>query len=81
MSFFDFTWIIAIIAITGTFLNIKKKVLCFYLWAVVEIICFLLDVKNGQFGRTFLDVFSFCMNIYGIVVWTKESRTETVRRG
>jgi hypothetical protein len=31
MNIFDFTWIIAVISITGIFFNIKKKVICFYL--------------------------------------------------
>ncbi|MDR0724176.1 MAG: nicotinamide mononucleotide transporter family protein [Endomicrobium sp.] len=74
MDIFDFTWIIAIISITGTFFNIKKKVLCFYLWAVVEVLCFMLDIQNKQYGRAFLDMFGFSMNIYGIITWTREDK-------
>ena len=73
-AWLDFTWVIALISITGTFFNIKKKVFCFYLWAVVEVLCFVIDIKNKQFGRAFLDMFGFGMNIYGIIVWTKENK-------
>ncbi|MDR1418198.1 MAG: nicotinamide mononucleotide transporter family protein [Endomicrobium sp.] len=79
MDIFDFTWIIAIISITGTFFNIKKKVFCFYLWAIVEVLCFILDIQNKQYGRSFLDMFGFCMNIYGIIAWTKGSEEENNR--
>mgnify|MGYP000599421374 CR=1 FL=1 len=76
MNILDFTWIIAVISITGTFFNIKKKVFCFYLWAVTEIICLVLDIQNGIYGRAFLDLFGFGMNIYGIITWTKEEEAE-----
>jgi len=76
MNIFDFTWIIAIISITGSFFNIKKKVICFYLWIVCEILCFVIDVRNQQYGRAFLDIFGLCMNIYGIVIWTKEDKIQ-----
>ncbi|MDR3179243.1 MAG: nicotinamide mononucleotide transporter family protein [Oscillospiraceae bacterium] len=77
MNIFDFTWVVAIISITGTFFNIKKKVFCFYLWSICEAICFILDIQNYQYGRAFLDIFSFGMNIYGIILWTKENRIES----
>lgn len=69
---FDFTWIIAIISITGSFLNVRKSVISFYLWALTEVMCFVIDFKNKQFGRAFLDTFSFFMNVYGIVTWSRE---------
>ncbi len=71
---FDFTWIIAIISIAGSFLNVRKNVISFYLWALTEVMCFVIDVKNAQFGRAFLDTFSFCMNIYGIISWGREDK-------
>ena len=31
-----FTWIITFVSLTGTVLNVRKNILCFYLWAVGE---------------------------------------------
>ncbi len=74
MNNFDFTWIIAVISITGSLFNVKKNVFCFYLWALCEILCCIIDIKNKHYGRAFLDIFCLGMNIYGIITWTKENR-------
>ena len=71
---FDITWIIAIISITGSFFNIKKKAICFYFWIICEIMCMIIDLKNNQYGRAFLDLFCLGMNIYGIISWSKSSK-------
>ena len=71
---FDFTWIIAIISITGSFFNIKKNSVCFYLWLICETMCLIIDSKNCQYGRAFLDLFCIGMNIYGILTWSKEDK-------
>lgn len=73
---FDITWIIAIISITGSFFNIGKKAICFYFWIVCEIICFIIDIQNGQYGRAFLDLFCIGMNIYGIFSWSKSDKAQ-----
>jgi nicotinamide riboside transporter PnuC len=72
MKNFDITWLIAIISITGSFFNIKKNIICFYFWNICEICCLIIDIKNKQYGRAFLDLFCFCMNIWGILKWRKE---------
>ncbi len=71
---FDITWIIAIISITGSFFNIKKKATCFYFWIVCEIMCLVIDLKNAQHGRAFLDLFCLGMNIYGIIAWFRSNK-------
>ena len=56
--------------------NIKKNVICFYFWCICEFFCFIIGVKNRQYGRAFLDAFCFCMNVYGIFTWTKGKRSK-----
>ncbi len=73
---FDFTWIIAIISIIGSFFNIKKMPVCFYFWIICEIMCLILDIKNAQYGRAFLDLFCTGMNIYGIFMWSKNDKAK-----
>ena len=73
---FDFTWIIAAISIVGSILNIKKNPVCFYLWVICEIMCLIIDTKNQQYGRAFLDFFCIAMNIYGIFSWSKKEKSE-----
>lgn len=71
MNNFDITWILATISLFGSFLNAKKKIACFYLWAIGEVFWFILDVCNGVYGRATLDFISFCMAIYGALEWRK----------
>jgi nicotinamide riboside transporter PnuC len=79
MNNFDFTWITAIVSIAASYFNIKKKVVCFYLWGATVIVHFIIDLKNQQYGRVFLDVFLLCINIYGIIAWTRENSIENNR--
>lgn len=72
MSNFDITWILSVISLSGNIFNVKKKVACFYIWAIGEVFWFILDLKNGTYGRAFLDLFQLIMAIWGIIEWGKE---------
>ncbi|MDR0738611.1 MAG: nicotinamide mononucleotide transporter [Oscillospiraceae bacterium] len=76
MNNFDYTWITAIISIIASYLNVKKKVVCFYLWDATLIFHAIVDIKNQQYGRAFLDIFLLGINIYGITVWAKDKKTK-----
>jgi nicotinamide riboside transporter PnuC len=67
----DYSWILAALSITGTVFNVKKKAVCFYLWATGEIFWMILDFRNNQYGRVFLDAVHFGMAIWGIFSWKK----------
>jgi nicotinamide riboside transporter PnuC len=69
---FDISWPLALLSITGTVFNIKKKVICFYIWAIGEFFWIALDLSNGQHGRAFLDVVHLGMDVWGIYSWGKE---------
>lgn len=78
---FDFTWIITAFSITASVLNVKKKVICFYLWGISVTIAAIIDFFNKQYGRTFLDIFMLGVNIYGIISWSKNSSKNTKKGG
>ena len=50
-----FTWIITFISLAGTVLNVRKNILCFYLWAVGNVAWLAFDVASGLFSRAVLD--------------------------
>ncbi|MDR1628547.1 MAG: nicotinamide mononucleotide transporter [Oscillospiraceae bacterium] len=66
---FDWSWLLALLSITGTIFNIKKKVVCFYLWALGEVFWIIFDFRNGQYGRVFLDFVHLGMAFWGIHSW------------
>ncbi len=67
----DITWILAILSLFGNIFNVKKKVVCFYIWAIGEIFWFALDLTNKTYGRAFLDLVQLIMAIWGIIEWKK----------
>ena len=68
---FDITWVLTFISLAGSFLNAKKKVACFYLWAIGEICWLILDLYSQTYGRATLDFVSCLMAVYGIYEWNK----------
>lgn len=63
--------ILAVLSFSGNIFNVKRKVICFYIWALGEIFWVILDFINATYGRTFLDTIQFIMAIWGIVEWKK----------
>lgn len=74
MNNFDVTWILAAISLFGSFLNAKKKIACFYLWAIGEVFWFSLDIHNHTYGRAVLDAVSLVICIYGLFEWKKQNK-------
>jgi nicotinamide riboside transporter PnuC len=70
---FDWSWILAALSIAGTVFNVKKSVICFYLWAIGEIFWTIFDIRNGAYGRAFLDVVHFGFAIWGIFEWSEKN--------
>lgn len=69
---FDITWILAFVSLSGNVFNIKKKVICFYIWGIGEIFWLILDISNDVYGRAFLDLVQLGMAVLGIIEWNKE---------
>lgn len=69
MNNFDITWLLAILSLSGNIFNIKKSVICFYIWVIGEICWLTLDINNGVFGRAFLDLTQLIFALWGIYEW------------
>ena len=69
---FDISWPLAMLSIAGTIFNVKKKIACFYIWALGEILWIFLDCHDAQYGRMFLDVVHLGMAVWGIYSWSKK---------
>ena len=67
----DITWILTAISLIGTVFNIKKKIICFYIWAIGDILWFIFDFTGGTYGRSTLDLVQIVLAICGIYSWSK----------
>lgn len=70
MSWFTLmTWILTAGAITGVVLNIKKKRICFYIWAVTNASWAIVDFIMGIPAQGVLFTVYFGLAIWGIIAW------------
>lgn len=74
----DVTWILTTISLCGTVLNIRKNILCFYIWLLGDILWCLFDVIQGTYGRSTLDFVQVILSICGIVAWSKRKDEKQV---
>lgn len=66
------TTAITAICLTGTYLNVKKSVWCFYLWICGNVAWFSIDLALGIYSRAFLDVVQLVFAVWGAVEWSKK---------
>lgn len=65
------TWIITLISVTGSILNAKHSVYCFYIWIMSNILWIMYDLYIKLYSRALLDIFQTIICIYGIINWRK----------
>ena len=64
-----FTWVFTAISLAGTVLNVRKNILCFYLWSIGNLAWLGFDVASGLYSRAVLDVVHLAFAIWGIFAW------------
>ncbi len=62
-----FTWLATSICIAGTIVNIWRCNLCFYFWAVGEVMWAVFDVQQGLYSRFALDGLGLALAIVGAI--------------
>ena len=63
------TWLLTILAIVGVILNIQKKQICFYIWAVTNAGWAIIDFYKGIPAQAFLFLVYFGLSVWGIIKW------------
>ena len=64
-------WALTAVSLTGTVLNIRKNIWCFYIWLIGDILWCTLDFTSDTYGRALLDFVQVILAICGIVSWKK----------
>ncbi len=67
-----FTWTVTAICLTGTALNVRKNILCFYLWSIGNIAWLVFDLSGDLYSRAILDAVQLVFALWGIVEWRKK---------
>lgn len=64
--------LVTIFSIIGTYLNIKKNKICFYIWAVTNSAWCVYDFSIGAWEQGIVFAVYTCLSVYGIFQWNKE---------
>jgi len=60
--------------LAGTVLNVRKNILCFYLWAVGNIAWLAFEIASGLFSRAVFDTVHLAFAIWGIFAWRDQKK-------
>ena len=63
------TWILTAVCLAGTVLNVKKKRLCFVLWAFGNIAWLIYDIASELYSRALLDAVQLGFAVWGLYEW------------
>ena len=61
-------------ALVGVWLNIRKCVACFWIWAVTNAVWAVADYTHGLVQQAVVQAVYFVLSIYGIVRWAQDRR-------
>ncbi len=65
------TWITAIAALIGVWLNIRKHVACFWIWSATNAAWVYVDLSHGIFAQAALQAAYVALAVYGIFQWSR----------
>ena len=66
-------WLGFIFIIYGYFLNAKKTINCFVVWAVGNLLFIMYGILISSYPMFFMSIFTLGMNLYGWIEWKKNN--------
>ena len=71
LGFQSFLWLLTVLSLVGTALNVKKRIACFYLWTVVNLAWVFVDFRQEMWARSVLDGVHLAFAVWGVWDWTR----------
>lgn len=71
LGFQSFLWLLTVLSLVGTALNVKKRIACFYLWTVVNLAWVFVDFHQEMWARSVLDGVHLAFAVWGVWDWTR----------
>jgi nicotinamide riboside transporter PnuC len=72
------TWLLAVVSLVGTYLNIKKQKMCFVIWGVTNALWVLYDFSIGAIAQAALMLCYFVLAVHGFYEWKKGTTTSYI---
>jgi hypothetical protein len=73
------TWLLAIVSLVGTYLNIKKQKACFIIWGLTNALWVLYDFSIGAIAQAALMLCYFVLAVHGFYEWKKGTTTSYIK--
>lgn len=70
----NWIWLVAVLSIIGTILNIKKKRLCFVIWIFSNSCLVVYNIHIWEYQQATLFFVYLCLSIWGVITWKKHRR-------
>ena len=67
-------WVTSVAALIGVWLNIKKHVACFWIWAFTNATWTYVDLQHEIYPQAALQAAYFVLALYGIIKWSAQVR-------
>tara|TARA_B100000287_G_C20031681_1_gene542690 strand:- start:131 stop:370 length:240 start_codon:yes stop_codon:yes gene_type:complete len=65
-------WLGFILIIIGYFFNARKKIYCFYIWGIGNLVYLFYGFIINAFPMMAMSAFILIMNVYGYMSWVKD---------
>lgn len=76
MNFEVVTWIVSILALTGTILNSSRNKYGFVLWFFTNLFWVIVDFHAGLYAQSALFLAYTLLAVKGLITWTKKEKSE-----
>ncbi len=73
------TWLLAVVSLVGTYLNIKKQKICFVIWGFTNALWVLYDASIGAIAQAALMFSYFVLAVHGFYEWRKGTKTSYIK--
>ena len=68
------TWVLTLASLVGVIANIKKKKVCFAIWAVTNASWSVIDYAHGLPAQSALFAVYFLLAIWGMIEWRRDKK-------
>ena len=67
-------WLGFILILLGYYFNARKKIYCFYIWGLGNVVYVIYGFIINAFPMMAMSAFVLIMNVYGYLSWVKDFR-------
>jgi len=67
-------WLTSALALLGVVLNIRRHVVCFWIWTATNAVWTYADFSRGLYAQATLMAIYCGLSLYGIWSWTREAK-------